>query len=121
MGRWIRFFIVLAIGLIAGVFYAWRIDPVKYVDSSPDTLRQDYKADYVLMVAEVYQMEGDLDLAVRRLALLGATSPLELVAQATVYALGDAASGPRYQAADVARLQALADALSTYTPVPPTP
>ena len=42
-----------------------------YVDTSPDTLRIDYKTDYVLMVAEAYQNENDLGLAVRRLALAG--------------------------------------------------
>ncbi len=73
MSRWIRFFLVIAIGAAGGLFYGWVINPVKYVDTTPDTLRIDYKSDYVLMVAESYGADGDLALAARRLALLGDT------------------------------------------------
>jgi hypothetical protein len=56
------------------------------VDTSPDTLRVDYKTDYVLMVAEVYRNENDLGLAVRRLAQLGNISPTQMVSQAIEFA-----------------------------------
>lgn len=69
--RWIRFLFMIAIGIAFGLLYGWVIEPVKYVDTAPDSLRLDYKTDYVLMVAEAYQVEHDLNLAVQRLAMLG--------------------------------------------------
>jgi hypothetical protein len=82
MSRWIKFLIAIAIGLALGLLYGWLISPVEYVDTSPDTLRADYRLDYVLMVAETYQAEQNLDLAARRLAMLGSESPAEVVAGA---------------------------------------
>ncbi len=69
--RWLFFLISLGIGLTAGLVYGWFINPVKYVDTTPDKLRADFKTDYVLMVAEGYSRHRDLDWARRYLALLG--------------------------------------------------
>ncbi len=123
MGRWLRFLFVLAFGIAAGLYYSWQINPREYVDTSPDTLRQDYQADYVLMVAEVYQADGDLDQAVRRLALLGDDSPAEIVRRAIAYALGDpnSGAGQRYAPIDVGYMQALADAVSALPTVEAAP
>src|SRR3989304_1587990 len=68
--RGLRFLIGLALGVVLGLGYAWRIQPVAYYDTAPDSLRQDYRVDYVLMVAQSYQGEGDLRLALLRLAAL---------------------------------------------------
>jgi hypothetical protein len=35
-----------------GLLYGWMVNPVRYVNTTPDTLRADYQLDYVLMVAE---------------------------------------------------------------------
>ena len=51
MLRWFLFFLSIALGLAAGLYYGWVINPVEYVNTTPDTLRVDYQADYVLMVA----------------------------------------------------------------------
>lgn len=106
MSRWFRFFIVLIIGFGIGLLYGWVISPVEYVDTFPETLRDDYKADYVLMVAEIFQAEGDINLAVERLAFLGFTSPQTLVEQAMYAAIQ---SG--YAPADLGLLRNLSDAL----------
>ena len=82
MSRWILFFITIALGFGAGLYYGWRIDPVEYVDTEPDSLRADYQADYVLMVAEAYQGDGDLELARTRLKALASQPPAEIVAAA---------------------------------------
>ena len=82
MSRWIGFTVAILIGAGLGLLYGWVIRPVDYVDTSPDTLRIDYKTDYVLMVAESYEGDGDLQLAVRRIAVLGATSPVEMIFEA---------------------------------------
>ena len=62
----------MALGLLLGLWYAWQVSPVRYVNTTPDLLRQDYRDDYVLMVAEVYAADHDLGLAVQHLARLGA-------------------------------------------------
>jgi hypothetical protein len=116
MVRWILFFLSVAIGIAAGLYYGWVINPVHYVDTTPDTLRVDYKTDYVLMTAEVYQKDGDLGAAARRLALLGDARPQESVAKATLFA---AKAG--YGEADLGLMQKLGEALQTWTPVPETP
>lgn len=76
---------MIAIGVGFGLLYGWVIEPVKYVDTAPDSLRLDYKTDYVLMVAEAYQVERDLNLAVQRLTLLGG-NPLDTVNAALDFA-----------------------------------
>jgi hypothetical protein len=102
MARWIGFILAILVGVAAGLAYGWIISPVRYVDTSPDTLRIDYKTDYVLMVAEAYQNESDLGLAVRRLALLGNVAPSQQVGQAIEFA-----QKYGYAQADIARMQAL--------------
>ena len=102
MSRWVGFFIALILGIAAGLYYGWVIDPVEYVDTSPDTLLIDYKTDYVLMVAEAYQLEGDLNLAANRLTVLGNKPPTEIVQDALLFA---ARAG--YVDSDVQKIQTL--------------
>ena len=110
MSRWILFFIMVAMGIGGGLYYGWRIDPVEYTDTSPATLRDDYKADYVLMVAEAYQVEGNLDFAAARLSLLGSLPPGQIVTSALQYA---ATIKPPYAEADLAIMRSLADDLKS--------
>jgi hypothetical protein len=81
MSRWIQALLALALGLIFGLFYGWKIAPVEYVDLAPNTLAPKYQAEYILMVAEAYQGEKDLNQAARRLARLGSASPAEIITQ----------------------------------------
>jgi len=106
MTRWIRFFIAVLVGVALGLLYGWVINPVEFTDTSPDTLRIDYKTDYTLMVAEAYSREGDLSLATRRLEELGGTSPAETVLQAIVFG-----EKYRYTDADLTLMRALLAAL----------
>lgn len=114
MGRRVWFILVIFLGVSLGLAYGWVINPVKYVNTSPDTLREDYKTDYVLMVAEAYHSDGDNAVAARRLAFLGNTTPLALVQQAIVFA-GQAG----YSAGDVDLLIRLSQTLEVWTPVSP--
>lgn len=111
MFRWISFFIAILIGLGIGLFYGWVINPVEYIDTAPNSLRQDYQTDYVLMVAEAYQVEENLALAVRRLALLGGEVPEAIVQQAALEAgrLG-------YKERDLALMQELRRDLLSWNP-----
>ena len=82
-----RLLIGLFIGLLLGVLYGWVIRPVEYIDTAPDTLREDYCSEYVLMAAEAYSADGDLDLARVRLAALGPRPPVNIVVSAIDYGL----------------------------------
>ena len=104
--RLLRFLIGVALGIGLGLGYAWRIQPVAYYDTAPDSLRQDYRVDYVLMVAQSYQSEGDLRLALLRLAALGPQLPAEIVEDASAYAEANGFGGADRQA-----LRQLADDL----------
>ena len=112
MKRWIYFFIAIAIGAAGGLFYGWVLNPVKYVDTLPDSLRIDYKSDYVLMVAETYKAENSMPNVVRRLAQLGEEQPIEIVRQALTFA-----ENQGYGEADVTTLRNLLEALQSWNPI----
>ena len=76
----------LIIGIALGLVYGWVIDPIEYSDVPPNILREDYRVDYVLMVAEAYQNDFDSESAARRLAILGSDSPAQITASALEYA-----------------------------------
>ncbi len=84
--RFALFFIMIAVGLGLGLLYGWVLNPVKYEDTAPSMLHSDYKADYVLMIAEVYNADKNLGEAVRRLALLDSLPPSRVVAAALLTA-----------------------------------
>jgi hypothetical protein len=116
MARWVRFLIAIIVGAGLGLVYGWLVNPVEYIETTPDTLRVDYRTDYVLMVAEAYQGEQDLDLAVRRIAILGDAPPAEIVYQAILFA-----QKAGYSDVDLERMQALLSALQALNPLQGTP
>jgi hypothetical protein len=107
MSRWSRFLIVIIIGITLGLLYGWLIDPVDFIDTTPGTLRADYKADYVLMVAEIYSLDRDAQAAVIRLTFLGDPSPLVSIENAMIFAV-DAG----YGADDLRMLRDLSDTMA---------
>jgi len=113
MSRWIKFFIVIALGLAAGLVYGWVISPVEYTNTTPVTLRADYRSDYVLMVAEVFHADQNVDQAARRLGMLGSEPPASIAAQSLDYA-----RQANFPASDLALLQSLTAALQTWQPAP---
>jgi hypothetical protein len=113
MGRWIRFFIAMLIGAVAAMYYGWKLNPVRYTVTTPETLRIDYKTDYVLMVAEAYHAEGDMNLAARRLALVSTDAPSKMVTKA----IQEAEKIP-LPPDDIKAMQALETDLEGWTPIP---
>jgi hypothetical protein len=111
MSRWFLFFITIAIGAAAGLYYGWIVKPVETLEASPANLRSDWKTDIVLMVAETYHVEGDLTMALRRLAILEDSTPQESVEKAIRFA---ASMNPPYAAADLSLMQALLQALQDF-------
>jgi hypothetical protein len=84
--RWIFILLAFLAGIGAGLAYGWFVEPVEFFDLPPDTLRADYKTDYVLMTAEAYRLEQDPGTAARRLAIFGAKTPAAIAAEALDYA-----------------------------------
>ncbi len=84
--RWIAFLIAIAVGFGIGVYYGKTVKPVEYTDIAPTDLRADFKADFVLMVAEAYQNDHNLQNARRALGLLGG-DPQSAVQQALTFAI----------------------------------
>jgi hypothetical protein len=111
LSRWIKFLIVIAIGASVGLYYSWVINPTQVENTTPDSLRLDYRSDYVLMVAEIYQLEKDPGSAAERLAPLGPDPAPQVVQQAIIFA---EQSG--YPALDINLLVQLRDALQTWNP-----
>jgi hypothetical protein len=111
VSRWTKFMIAVAVGILGGLFYGWVVNPVEYADIAPSSLRVDYKTDYVLMVAEAYQADHNLGLAVRRLARLGSSAPTDIVSNALNYALQH-----EYASQDLSLLQSLGEGLLTWDP-----
>ena len=114
--RWIFFFVSLALGLGLGLYYGWVVSPVQYVDMTPATLRPDFRTDYTLMVAEVFKSDQNIDVAARRMALLGSQPPADMAEQALTLA-----QQYGYSAADVTLLQNLSVALQVWRPGSPAP
>lgn len=107
MARWIKFLIAIGIGVAVGLVYTRGINPGNTSGTTPQSLSVDYKTDYVLMVAEAYHAEGDLQAARERLAALGDQPADQIVLDAILFA------EPRYQVSDVALMRALLRDLQT--------
>ena len=60
----------LLIGILLGLAFTWLIWPVVYVDTTPASLSNSYKAIYRGTIAQTYAATGNLERAVSRLALL---------------------------------------------------
>ena len=111
--RWVFILLALLAGAGIGIAYGWFVDPVDYFDLPPDTLRADYKADYVLMTAEAYQAEHDPGLAARRLAIFGTQSPSAIAADGLAYARTHSFSD-----AEIVLIQELVTALQAWSGIP---
>ena len=108
--RWLFIILALAAGIGIGLTYGWVIDPVDFFDLTPDTLRADYKADYVLMTAEAYTTEQDPGLAARRLAIFGTQSPSAIAAEGL-----ELARARGFSDSDLALMQELVTALQAWS------
>jgi hypothetical protein len=106
-----RLLIGIVLGAAAGLIYGWIISPVEYINTAPDSLRSDYRTDYILMVAQAYVVKADLDTAQKRLAALGPEPPGEAVVQAIQYAVEH-----NFSQADIDALRQLALGLRSLPP-----
>ncbi len=104
----------LVLGLGVGLLLAWVVFPVRYTETSPDTLRPEFKEAYRALIARAYAYDHNLPRARARLRLLGESAPAGALAAQAQRAL--AAGRP---SAEVHALGALAAALGEApAPVP---
>lgn len=61
----------IVIGIVLGLFYAWKIQPAQYIDAAPDALSREFKDHFRIMIAKAYLANGDPVRARARLELLG--------------------------------------------------
>jgi len=113
----------LVLGVTLGLVYTWLITPVQYRDTSPDRLRPDLKAEYILLICETYAADGDWPAAQERLAELGdpdiATTILEMAERAIEQ--GNPVSTIRHLAAVASRQGVVSSAVAYFLPTrPPT-
>jgi len=109
--RWLFFVLSIAVGVGLGLYYGWVISPLQYVDTTPSTLRADFRADYTLMVAETFQHDQNIETAARHLAILGSQAPAQLASDALNFAQQN-----KFDPADIALLQNLNVALQVWQP-----
>lgn len=111
--RLLYFFICILLGSVVGILYGWVVNPIAHADASPSQMREDFRSDYVLMVAEVYAKDGNIQTAVAQLNVLGNQPTLRYVQEAVLTArnLG-------YSQQDVDLLANLMEALQNWIPNP---
>lgn len=100
------------VGLATGVFLGWGPFPVEYTNGPVTELRQTYRDDYTVMVAEGYVLDGNTNGAFERLRMLQVESVPQHVQDVTeryISASGDIE--------DIRALVALSEALGRLTPI----
>jgi len=106
----------LLLGAVLGVLYAWVVRPVQYTNTSPQTLRADYKDQYRALIASAYLSNGDLVRARARLDLLGETDIYAVLAKQAQRTLAEGGSSLEARALGI-----LAVALGQAPPTLPGP
>jgi hypothetical protein len=105
-------FLGLAIGLAIGLYLGWEAWPTQFTDASPRILRDEYRHDYLLMIAHAYELDGDLAAARRRLYTLQDEEPDRYLLTTTV----DAILSGRDEATEIRPLVGLASDLGLESP-----
>lgn len=119
--RYSLFVAAILLGFIAAVYYGWVARPITVRDADPTVLREDFRSDYVLMVAEAYAVDHEVERAIGALGWLSKEqeeyNPLVFVGEAMAFGV-DAG----YSVADLELQQNLSAALKTFDPgFAPTP
>ncbi len=78
--KWFFPIVALIAGVAIGMVYAWVINPVEWVDGTPEQLRADLQEDYLRMAIDSYSVNRDAELALIRYEALGENGSAALVA-----------------------------------------
>ncbi len=101
----------LVLGVALGLLIGWVLWPVQYTNTAPAQLRQDYRNDYILMVAAAYRVEGHPDAARERLTRLDPEQPTRPLVELTETLIAQ-----HGRPNDILMLVQLAEALGVTTP-----
>jgi hypothetical protein len=112
---WVPLLVGSLLGLAAGLFYAWRVSPLRYTDTDPASLRADFRADYLALVASAYASSGDLARAQARLAAVPDPD-----IPGSLAALAQQRLGAGFPESEAQALAALAGALGEHPAASPT-
>lgn len=63
--------VAIIIGILLGVLYAWVLNPVEWMNGTPEDLREDLRVDYLRMAVDSYELNSDAELALDRYKALG--------------------------------------------------
>jgi hypothetical protein len=74
---WIPAAIAAVLGFGLGLFYAWNLNPVRYTETAPASLKPEYQQEYLVLIAAAYRGTGNLERAEARLALFDHEEPVE--------------------------------------------
>jgi hypothetical protein len=80
--RLLGFIIFILLGIGIGVAYGWIVSPGDVKNTTLSSLRADYKADYTLMVSEVFASDPDIEKAISLLEEISPREPLAAVQNA---------------------------------------
>ena len=111
--RFIWFGLSILAGILAGLLMGWSLLPGDKGNSGPESLRQDYKIDYILMVSEIYHQDRDFTTAAARIALLGEDANLRYIQQSIL-----SARDMGYNTNDLELMVELSQAILAATPEP---
>lgn len=79
----------LVVGAVAGLLYAWAVQPVQYTNTTPASLRADFRDQYRALIASAYVSNGDLVRAQARLNLLRDADTYRVLAEQAQRTLAD--------------------------------
>jgi len=88
----------VVLGIILGILFAWVISPVEYVDTAPESLTNEFKDQYRVLIASAYVANGDLVRAKARLELLDEPDIYLVVAEQAQQMLAEGGSVEEAQA-----------------------
>jgi hypothetical protein len=109
----------LVLGGIAGLLFAWWVQPVRYTNTAPSTLSREYKDRYRALIAAAYMADNDLVRAQARLALLKDPNIYQAVAEQAQLSMAKGESPQEARALGVLAMalnQALSGAPQGVTP-----
>jgi hypothetical protein len=106
-------FIGLMIGAIIGLIFGWELLPVQVIQSPMSDLSRRFKDEYTIMIADAFQVDQDINEAIRRLQPLGFPNIPIYVREVTERYISE--SGPGREV-DIRTLVVLSRALGYYTP-----
>jgi hypothetical protein len=109
-------FAAFALGAGLGLLIAWGWMPTQFIDTTPASLRLDFKDEYRYMIASAYQANGDLSRAQARLTTIGDANPPVTLREQAQRMLAN--NSPLQMVEVLANLSEALQALPTMTDLP---